>query len=100
MSELTGDLSVIEIPLTEDLKQALLPWMDKSFLSTAVPIVPPIPQVRLMTDASGSGWGAVCQTPSSSEGDISPSASSHGRAQRMLHSCANELRLQECQIIN
>ena len=42
--------------------------MDKSFLLTPVPIVPPIPQVRLMTDASGSGWGAVCQTPVSGRG--------------------------------
>ena len=57
-----------EISLTEDLKQVLLSWMDKSFLLTPVPIVPPIPQVRLMTDASGSGWGAVCQTPFSGRG--------------------------------
>ena len=53
-----------EISLDGDLREALSPWMDLEFLESSVPIQQPSPQLRLMTDASGDGWGGVLQLPS------------------------------------
>ena len=47
-----------------DQREALSPWMDLEFLESSVPIQQPTPQLRLMTDASGDGWGGVLQLPS------------------------------------
>ena len=46
------------LPLSEDLRRALTPWTRELWLSSAVPISPPPPDVSLCTDASLSGWGA------------------------------------------
>ena len=46
------------LPLSEDLRRALTPWTRELWLSSAVPISPPPPDVSLCTDASLAGWGA------------------------------------------
>ena len=59
-----------EVWLDGDLRQALLPWSNLAFLSSAVPIHPPPPSLVLMTDASEEGWSGVLQ-PELAEGSWS-----------------------------
>lgn len=46
----------LQIPLDNDLRDALTPWSDMTALSTPVPMHLPSPTLEIMTDASGHGW--------------------------------------------
>ena len=47
--------------LAEDLRLALLPWSNPTFLKASIPIQIPITSLTLMTDASEKGWSGVLQ---------------------------------------
>ena len=47
------------IPTDEALREALLPWADRAFLESSVPMQLGCPSLVLMTDASRWGWGGV-----------------------------------------
>jgi hypothetical protein len=46
------------ISVSNDLRAALLPWMNVDWLMLGVPLEIPIPEISMCTDASLGGWGA------------------------------------------
>ena len=47
------------IALDDAFREALLPWSDRAFLESSVPVLQDSPSRVLMTDASRWGWGGV-----------------------------------------
>jgi len=48
----------VPIPVSQALHDALLPWTSLQWLSSAVPLSLPLPDISLCSDASLTGWGA------------------------------------------
>ena len=48
------------IPMSNPAMKDLLWWIQEGSNWVSAPIVPPLPQVVIKTDASHKGWGAVC----------------------------------------
>ena len=49
----------LPVPLDQALKSLLQIWQNRSFLGHPVQMHVPLPNIQLMTDASGSGWCGV-----------------------------------------
>ena len=54
------------VPLSEEVKQDLLWWMQEDHLRIGVPLTSPSPESFLYTDASNQGWGTHLETMSTS----------------------------------
>ena len=74
----------LPVPLGQELKSSLLPWLDRSFLEHSIPMSPPLPSIQLMTDSSKEGWCGVI-FPHHVEKEWPPEFASH-------HSNTLELR--------
>ena len=47
------------VPINDTLRESLEVWTSRPFLSTSIPMHPPLPTMELMTDASTKGWCGV-----------------------------------------
>ena len=47
------------VPVDQDLRSALAPWLDEDLIRTAVPMKIPCPAAEIMTDASDLGWCGI-----------------------------------------
>ena len=72
----TPEFRDLKVPITQDLRDVLTPWLDTSLIQASVPMRLPEAEVELMTDASGTGWSGVL-LPRRVEGKWSPREALH-----------------------